>query len=294
MAELAGASALNRPVDADRYRSRYESLRHNWARLHLKPNGRLAVDTQTAYALALAFDLADQAARPELVRRLAEKIAENGDRMTTGFLGTKSLLPALTANGHNDLAVRLFQSRKFPSWGYEVEQGANSVWERWDSYTREHGFNGADGNQNASMNSFSHYSFGAVMQWAFQNLAGIDTDGAGYKQILLHPNPPTLGSNPEQPPLDWVKASYDSARGKIRSAWRRKGDTFELNVTVPANTTATVWVPAHSAHAVKEGGNPLERSKGVRVLRQEQGQVVLALTSGEYHFKSRQLLSSLP
>jgi alpha-L-rhamnosidase len=286
MAEMAGIPAINKPFDAARYQERFETLRRNWARLHLKPEGRLGVDTQTAYALALDFDLADESVRPALAARLAEKIAANDYRMATGFLGTKPLLPVLTRNGYNDLAVRLFQSRKFPSWGYEVEQGANSVWERWDSYTREHGFNGADGNQNASMNSFSHYAFGSVMQWGFQTLAGLDTDGPAYKSIRIHPHPPKPGSNPDETPVLWAQAEYESVRGKIRSAWRRNGNRFELAVTIPPNTTATVWMPASAAEAVSESGKPLSRTRGVRLLRQEGDRAVLAVEPGVYRFES--------
>jgi len=100
----------------------------------------------------------------------------------------------------------LFQSRQFPSWGYEMINGATTVWERWDSFTKEHGFNGLNGNQNASMNSFSHYSFGAVMEWAFRDLAGIDTEGPGFRQIVIRPNPSTPRSNPDLEPIRWVKA----------------------------------------------------------------------------------------
>jgi alpha-L-rhamnosidase len=287
MAELAGPTALHRPADAALYRDRYETLRRHWASQYLRPDGQLAIDTQTAYVLALAFELADAAARPDLAARLTEKLARNGQRMATGFLGTKSLLPVLSANGGHELALRLFLSREFPSWGYEVEQGANSVWERWDSYTREHGFNGANGNQNAAMNSFSHYSFGAVMQWAFQDLAGIDTDGPGYKRVILRPRLPAPGRPSEASPLGWVTAQYDSARGMIHSSWRRRGSAFEFDFALPANTTATAWVPAPSPEALREGGRPLARAPGVRVLRQEGDCVVLALESGTYRFWSR-------
>ncbi|MHB1307861.1 MAG: family 78 glycoside hydrolase catalytic domain [Limisphaerales bacterium] len=247
----------------------------------------LSVKTQTAYVLALAFGLEPAAgtggdeARAAL---LAGMIATNDFRMATGFLGTKPLLPMLTAHGQNDLALRLFQSRRFPSWGYEVEQGANSVWERWDSFTKEHGFNGAGGDQNASMNSFSHYSFGAVMEWAFRDLAGIDTAGPGYQRIVIRPHPPTPGSNPERAPIDWVKAEYDSIRGPIVSEWKRGAGTFELNVTIPANTTATLHLPAQSAAAIREGDRPLSQVSAVKFLRQENDRAVLEVGSGRYRF----------
>ena len=147
--------------------------------------------------------------------------------MTTGFLGTRPLLPVLSDVGEHDLAVKHFQSRKFPSWGYEVEQGATTIWERWNSYTKENGFGGT---QNAAMNSFAHYSFGAVCEWMFFRLAGIDTDGPGYQRIIIRPSPPAPGSNPAREPIHWVKAHYDSIHGRIVSNWRR-------------TTTASNWRP---------------------------------------------------
>jgi alpha-L-rhamnosidase len=173
--------------------------------------------------------IADQAAL-----RLRDKLVGNEYRMSTGILGTRALLPALSAHGQHDLAVRLFQSHRFPSWGYEVVNGATTVWERWDSYTKEHGFEGLGGGQNASMNSFSHYAFGAVMEWAYRALAGIDTEGPGFKRILISPGPPDPGcssnSNQEGTTLiqvthSEVNAGYGNRTIRLRTAgWSRKPD----------------------------------------------------------------------
>ena len=162
--------------------------------------------------------------------------------------------------------------------------GATSVWERWDSFTREHGFNGAGGNQNASMNSFSHYSFGAVMEWAFRDLAGIDTDGPGFQRILIRPGPPAPGSNPDVKPIDRVKAEYGSVHGKILSDWRREADRFELDLVIAANTTATVFLPAKDPAGITENGKPLEKAEGVKFVRMETDRAVLAVESGSYRF----------
>jgi len=282
MSELA--RALGRAAEADAYAMLARTIAARFAFDYQQADGTLKVNTQTAHVLALEFGLTPAGTRSVVVERLAALIARNGYRMATGFLGTKPLLPALSANGQHDLAVRLFQSRRFPSWGYEVEQGATSVWERWDSYTKEHGFNGANGKQNAAMNSFSHYSFGAVMQWGFQTLAGIDTDGPGFKQILIRPNPPMPGSNPEQKPIDWVTAYYDSVQGRIESHWRRAAGRFELEITIPANTTATVYLPARGPRQISEGGKPLANVASVKFLHMERDRAVLAVESGGYHF----------
>ena len=194
------------------------------------------VNTQTAQALALFADLVPKSKREATGRHLAKMIADNGNHMSTGFLGTRPLLPVLSASGQHDLATFLLQSREFPSWGYEISNGATTIWERWDSYTKEDAF----GRHNAAMNSFSHYAFGAVCEWMFHTLAGIQSDGPGYEKIIIHPHPPAAGSNAMHQPIDWVRASYESIRGTIRSDWKVEGDEFHLQVTVPANTTATV------------------------------------------------------
>jgi alpha-L-rhamnosidase len=134
------------------------------------------------------------------------------------------------------------------------------------------------------MNSFSHYSFGAVMQWAFQTLAGIDTDGPGYRRIIIRPRPPTPGSNPERTPVDWVKARYDSPSGRIVSEWRQTKGRFELNVTVPVNSTATVFLPALAKDDIRVNGQPLGKVADVQWLRQENGCAVLTVSSGGYSF----------
>jgi len=286
MAEMA--AAIGKTGEAREYQQLSARIQAQFGRDYdAVDGGRLKVNTQTAYVLALNFGLTPDAGRQESARRLAGKIAQNEYRMATGFLGTRGLLPALSDHGQHDLAARLFQSRRFPSWGYEVEQGATTVWERWDSYTREHGFNGAAGSQNAAMNSFSHYAFGAVMEWAFRRLAGIDSADAGFKTVVIRPGPPAPDSNPERKPIDWVKAEYDSIRGRIASEWKRERDRFELVVILPANTRAIVYLPAQDAAGITESGRPLAAAPGVRLARREGDRVVLAVESGSYRFQCR-------
>jgi alpha-L-rhamnosidase len=281
MAEMA--AALRRDADAASYAKRFEELKAEFGRTYVQPDGRLKVDTQTAHVLALAFGLLPKDLERAAADRLAEKIAKNGFAMATGFLGTKPLLPVLSAHGHHDLAVRLFQSRSFPSWGYEVVNGATTVWERWDSYTKQDGF----GRHNAAMNSFSHYAFGAVCEWMFRSLAGIDSEGAGFRRIVIAPGPPSPGSNPDRPPIGWVKASYDSPRGRIAVDWKRDADRFEMRVTIPANTTARVLLPAADRESITEGGKGLDRAEGVTFAGMEGGRARLEVGSGTYTFVSK-------
>ena len=285
MAEMA--DALGRPLEAATYRARRAKTQSAFAKAYAKPDGTLTVATQSAYVLALSVGMIPDKDIPAASTALVARIANNDYRMATGFLGTKSLLPALSAHGQHDLAVRLFQSRKFPSWGYEVSNGANSVWERWDSFTVEHGFNGSNGKQNAAMNSFSHYAFGAVMEWAYRVLAGIDTDGPGYRRIVIRPRPPTQGSNPDQPPIHWVKAHYDSINGRIASAWKLESGAFTLDVTIPANTSASVFLPGATAGRTTEGGVPLASPgiTGIRSVAAAGRDLKVEIGAGTYRFE---------
>ena len=165
-----------------------------------------------------------------------------------------------------------------------MEQGATTIWERWNSYTKDKGFGGP---QNAEMNSFAHYSFGAVCEWMFSRLAGIQTDGPGYEHIIIRPTVASPGSNPDRKPIDWVRAHYDSIHGRIASEWKLEGGRFSLNVTIPANTTATVYLPVGDASAITESGQDLARAPGLKLLRAEGGFVVLVAESGTYRFETK-------
>jgi len=282
-AQLMGdmAEAIGKQADARYYRDLYGKIRSAFARTYIGKDGAILVESQTAQVLALAFDLLTGAQQKIAADRLANQIKRNTFAMATGFLGTKELLPVLSSHGHHDLAVRLFQSRKFPSWGYEVVNGATSIWERWDSYTKEDGF----GRHNAAMNSFSHYAFGAVCEWMFRTLAGIDSDDPGFNHLRLKPSPPPPGSNPDNAPIHWVKAHYDSIHGRISSAWRLENKIFTYHVTVPANTTASVFLPARSITDVTESGSPVSQQEGVEVASQEGAAVVLKIGAGSYSFR---------
>jgi alpha-L-rhamnosidase len=172
------------------------------------------------------------------------------------------------------LAYTLLLNETFPSWGYSIRQGATTIWERWDGWTEENGF------QDPGMNSFNHYSLGSVCEWMFRYAAGIETDPSapGYKRIILSPNPDRK--------LPYVKASFESIHGTIASDWRIDGDTFSLDVTIPANTTAFVHVPADLDTEVLEGGKQAAKAEGVEFLRYENGRAVFSVGSGAYSFAS--------
>lgn len=275
------ASAIGKDDTASAYRKQFRRTKAAFARKYLQEDGCIRVPTQTAHALALQADLVPNTLRRSTAKRLAAMIAENGNHMATGFLGTKPLLPVLSDAGQHDLATFLFQSREFPSWGYEVEQGATSIWERWDSYTREDGF----GRHNAAMNSFSHYAFGAVCEWMFSTLAGIRNDRNAFQEITIHPKPPTPGSNAQHDPIHWVEAAYDSIRGRISSRWKVEGNRFHLHVEIPANTVATVVMPTRDVASLLENQRPLGENPYVRFIRSVDKSVELVVQSGAYQFE---------
>ncbi|UCG56059.1 MAG: family 78 glycoside hydrolase catalytic domain [Phycisphaerales bacterium] len=267
------AEVLGKKQDAAQYSRLYEEIKKAFNEAYVSEDGRIKGETQTVYVLALAFDLLPKQKRAQATRYLVDDIKSRGWHLSTGFVGTKDLMMTLTRFGQTDVAYRLFHNDTFPSWGFSIKHGATSIWERWDGWTPEKGF------QDPGMNSFAHYSFGAVAEWMFRTICGIDTDGPAYKHIVIHPRP---GGK-----LTYAKASYESIHGKIATDWKIKDHTFKLSVTIPANTTATVYVPAKSPESVTEGGRPPAKAKGVQLLRMEDGDAVLAVGSGRYRFESK-------
>ncbi|MCP4643893.1 MAG: family 78 glycoside hydrolase catalytic domain, partial [bacterium] len=181
MAEMA--AAIGRDEDAKRYAQLFRNIKAAIADQWVSEDGRVKDDTQTTYALALYMDLLPEDMEQKAAGRLAELVKERDGHLATGFLGVKHLLPALSEHGHPDVAFRLLTNTTYPSWGYSVVNGATSIWERWNSYTKENGIH------DPGMNSFSHYAFGAVCEWMFAYMAGIDTDGPGFKRIRVRPRP---------------------------------------------------------------------------------------------------------
>lgn len=206
---------------------------------YLRDDGELRVTTQTGYLLALYCHMVEGEVAECCRRRLREKIEGNAYTLSTGFVGTGILNQTLSREGMTDLAYSLLLQTADPSWLYSVEQGATTVWERWNSYTI------ADGFGDVGMNSFNHYAYGAVAEWMFADMAGIapDPEHPGFRQFLLCPKPDMRSPReiPEgQEPIRWVRAGYDSHCGKIESAWRKEGQEVEYTFSVPEGTRARV------------------------------------------------------
>jgi alpha-L-rhamnosidase len=264
------ADVLGRSVEAAQYRAIFQGIRNAFNKAYVALDGRIKGDTQAAYVLALAFDLVEGEKATLAAKYLVEDIEKRGWHLSTGFIGTKHLMLVLSKIGRPDVAYRLLHNETFPSWGFSIKQGATSIWERWDGWTPEKGF------QDAGMNSFAHYSFGAVYQWMVENIGGIRSATPSYKELLIAPE---LDEK-----LTSAAVAYRGIRGQIATDWHEKDGKLLFNVTIPANTTAQVVLPAASVTAITESGHPLDHAAGVRVLRSEGPNVFLSVGSGRYAF----------
>ena len=266
------AAILGRAADAAVYRARFNAIREAFNREFVSRTGRVGENTQTAYALAIAFDLLPDSLVPAAAARLAQDVESRDHHLTTGFLGTPYLLHVLGTTGHMGTAFQLLMQRTYPSWLYPITRGATTMWERWDGIRPDSSF------EDPGMNSFNHYAFGAVGDWMYQNVGGIDVDPAapGYRRSRIAPRP---GAG-----LTSASASLETAYGTLQSAWRVEGQRFVLEVTVPANTSAEVTLWDTRLDAVREGGFPLNARDGVRGARQRGNDVIVDVGSGRYSF----------
>ena len=242
--------------------------------------------TQTGYLLALRFGLLpDEASEQATIKALARAISSNNETLNTGFVGTGIINTTLSQVGLIDKAYNLLLQRNCPSWLYSVDQGATTIWERWNSYTKETGFH-----KDISMNSFNHYSYGAVAEWMYRYMAGIEADeqNVGFKHIILQPYPDTRTTLPQgQDRITSVDATVASNYGSITSAWQLGADgSFTYKVTVPANTTAQLLMPVADGNSVYEGEIPAEEAEGVKYEGTADGKAVFTLGSGQYSFST--------
>ena len=270
MSRMAGV--LGFEEEKEKYESLYDHIKSAFQKAYVLPDGHIKGETQTAYVLALAFDFFPSDAKEKAAEHLVKNIEARDWHLSTGFVGCGQINPVLTEIGYSDVAYRLLLNDTFPSWGYSIKQGATTIWERWDGWTEENGF------QDPGMNSFNHYAFGAVGEWLYRFVAGIDLDDVepGYKTFRIQPTP---GGG-----LDFVKAEYESIQGKIVSGWSVEDNQMVMDVTVPSNTTAEVFIPTKDVSAITESGKPVSEVEGVDFLRMEDGRVVLKVDSGDYRF----------
>lgn len=269
---------------ATAYETLFKNIRDEFRAHYLTPT--IQQTSQTAYLLALQFDLLDEESEiSDFKKRLSQAISDNDYKLNTGFVGTSVINPTLSRFGLTDYAYDLLLQRECPSWLYSVDQGATTIWERWNSYTHESGFG------SASMNSFNHYAYGAVGEWMYRYMAGIEVDEAepGFHHFILQPHPDRRTTIPQgQSRITSASATFRSRYGMISSAWRASDlKTFIYECVVPANTTATLRFPAEQADfKVYESGVPASQSEGVTAVGYQDGCLVYELSSGSYHFET--------
>jgi alpha-L-rhamnosidase len=262
MAEMA--RALGKTQDAAAFADLHRSIRAAFQKKFLASDGTIGSDSQGGYVLAIAYDLLEPVQARQAADKLIAAIEKRGGHLSTGMVTTHLLLPALSKAGRTDAAYRLLAKTTFPSWGYFLHMGAVSMWERWDART-EKGYH-PDG-----MNSFNHANLGTCTEWFYRSVLGIDAAEPGFGKLLLKPEP---GGS-----LTWARGYYDSQHGRIGSDWKIENGQFVWNVKVPANTTATVHVPAKESASVTEGGKPLEQVADLKVVDRK--------PSANYEFRSR-------
>lgn len=233
------AALLGYSADAERYQQMADDLKAAFSRAYVSPDGTITSDCTTVYSLALHFGLLEDDLRAAAGRRLSQLVQDSGYTVTTGFAGTPYITWALTETGHVADAYRLLLQTECPSWLYPVTMGATTVWERWDSMLPDGSINPGE------MTSFNHYALGAVADWLYQVVAGIQPAEPGFAAIRIAPVP--------GPGLDWAKATVETRRGTVSSSWRRDDNGFELEVTTPEGIPAEIVLPGGATHRVAGG-----------------------------------------
>jgi alpha-L-rhamnosidase len=225
------ARIIGNKEDMEKYNLLFDSIKTNFVNEFMTPSGRLSSHSQTAYTLALYIGLVPENLKEKEVNYLVENIRKRYYHLSTGFLGTPFLCHVLSQNGRTDVAYKLLLQKTYPSWLYPVTKGATTIWERWDGIKPDDSF------QTPAMNSFNHYAYGAIGDWMYSVVAGIkpDINKPGYKHIIIKPEPDTL--------LTYASARYESLYGPIESYWQTDEDSINISITIPSNTTATIYLP---------------------------------------------------
>ena len=267
------AAVLGRDKEAARYDQLAADIRSAFNQAFVSTDGHIQGDTQAGYALALYFDLLPEQLRPLAAQHMVAALAPYDGGLSTGIQSTVRMMLELVRHGYHDQAYALMTRTTIPSWGYMVEHGGTTIWERWDGWAEGRGF------QDPGMNSFNHYAIGSVGEWMYRVIGGLNPDTAapGWKHFTVHPIP---GGG-----LAWASVSYNSIRGPLGCHWEKNGADLVMRVEVPANTSATVYVPAAEGSRVTESGLPAEKAPGLRAQGRGEGCAVFVAGSGSYEFR---------
>lgn len=267
------ATLLNKPEDKKAFSVLGTKIKKAFNKKYLNTAENLySNNTATANIFALAYGLAPDSIQGEVFQHIVNTTMNDFDgHISTGLVGGQWLMRTLTHNGRPDIAYKLATNTTYPSWGYMVKQGATTIWELWNGNTA-----------NPAMNSGNHVMLlGDLVVWFYEDLAGIKSDAtqAGFKKIIMKPYP-VKG-------LDEVEAAYHSVHGPIKSHWKKDEGVFAWDISIPANTTATIYVPAASADDITEGGKDAGKAEGVKFITMEKGKAVFEIGSGNYRFVSK-------
>ncbi len=270
------ATVLGKTADAEYYKNLLQKIKTAFVNEYVTPYGNLVSGTQTAYVLALHFDMLPEVLQKNAAEKLVTNIKNYGDHLTTGFLGTPYLCHVLSRFGYTGVAYKLLLQETYPSWLYPVKMGATTIWERWDGIKPDSTF------QVPSMNSFNHYSYGAIGDWMYRVMAGLDTDESepGYKHIIIKPH---VGGGFKN-----AAATLQTYYGTASSGWKIITDKILFDVEIPPNTTATIYLPAKATEAITENGTALSAIKDISITGSEEGYVILKVGSGKYNFEVKQ------
>jgi len=260
------AELLGKPDEARQFDDLAEQIRMAFNKTFFNPTkGQYSTGSQCANALPLVMNLVEPANRATVLNAIVADVRNHGNALTAGDVGYRYLLRALAENGRSDVIFDMNNQSDKPGYGYQLKMGATSLTEKWDSGV-------------GSFGSQDHFMLGQINEWFFHDLAGIQCDptGPSFKKIII--KPAVVGD------LSWVKGKYDSVRGPITTEWTRDTHQFTLDLAIPPNTTATVFIPAQSPDQVTENGVVASKSRGVRFLRLENGSAVFEIASGKYQF----------
>jgi alpha-L-rhamnosidase len=272
---LQTANVLELTEDVENLQNWLKEIRAAFQNRFFNEDGSVSKgkSTQTAYLLAIGFNLLTPEMEAKAIPYLLAEIEKAGYHLRTGFLGTPLLAPVLEKIGRPDLMFGMLFKETYPSWFYSINQGATTMWERWNSYTHEDGFNPG------GMNSFNHYAYGAIGQFMYERIAGIKALKPGYKEILIAP---LTGG-----PLTSAEATYNSPYGKISSSWKIENGTFKLETTIPPNTTAKVVIRANTAENLILDGIDFTENANVKLTLKTQNSFELEVQPGSYVFESK-------
>lgn len=281
MARILSEDDKSYAEKAEAYEKLYQNIKNEFRSRYITPG--LKETSQTALLLALQFNLLEEREVLTVKTKLSQALRNNNYMLNTGFVGTGIINPTLSRFGLTDYAYDLLLQRQCPSWLYSVDQGATTIWERWNSYTIEEGFG------DASMNSFNHYAYGAVGEWMYRYMVGIEADEEqpGFGHFILQPHPDFRTYVPRgQSRITNAEGFYRSRYGMIRSAWKATGkNSISYDCTVPANSTATLFLPVEDKDVVVlESGKSYEETEGITYKGYENGCHIYELESGTYHF----------